>query len=279
LLTVLADLLNAVAERLPPDQHPRCAAALTELLRLDAANRQGVSVAAAMLAAVRALVRPFLQSGLVTGAELAQALAGIERHVAADRLAAERASTDAADSEADEIHEAGDPDDASDVLYLDNAGLCLLWPFLGHFFTHLGLMGKDRAFLDEPARHRAVFLLHHAATGATEAPEYQLALNKVLCGMAPDVLPCFGDPPTGTELEETERLLGALSAHIADLSTLSVEELREGFLLRPGALSTRDGAWLLRVERSTRDSILDPPPWPMEWISLPWMSAPMRVEW
>ena len=251
LLALLADLLNDVAERLPPDQHPQCAAALKELLRLEVASQQGIAVAAAMLAAVRALVRPFLQSGLVTRAALAQALAGIERRVAADRLAAERDRAATADTEAvnnNEADETDDPDEAADVLYLDNAGLCLLWPFLGHFFTHLKLMGEDRTFLDA-ARHRAVFPLHHAATGATEAPEYQLALNKVLCGMAPDQLPGFSDPPTAAELEETERLLGALTAHVADLSALSVEELREEFLLRPGALSTRDGAWLLRVER------------------------------
>jgi hypothetical protein len=275
-LAPLAELLRPLAARLPPDLHPNCAAALADLLGWDA-DRPGE---APPLAAVRALARPFLQADLITGAAVAEALAGVERRVTADRLAAERNRAEEetrAGSEAETAagSEAGD----ADVLYLDNAGLCLLWPFLGHFFTHLGLMGEDRAFLDEPARHRAVFLLHHAATGAADAPEYQLALNKVLCGMALDILPGFGNPVTGAEVEETERLLGALTAHMAGLAGLSVEDLREGFLLRPGALSTRDGAWLLRVERRACDTALDPPPWPMEWIRLPWMAAPMRVEW
>ena len=42
---------------------------------------------------------------------------------------------------------------------------------------------------------------------------------------------------------------------------------------------SRDGAWLLRVERQTYDLVLDRFPWGWEWLRLPWMDAPLRVEW
>jgi hypothetical protein len=55
--------------------------------------------------------------------------------------------------------------------------------------------------------------------------------------------------------------------------------LRGSFLVRKGILSTRDGAWLLRVERQPQDVLLERLPWTMQWARLPWMQAPMRVEW
>jgi hypothetical protein len=44
-------------------------------------------------------------------------------------------------------------------------------------------------------------------------------------------------------------------------------------------LGTRDGAWLLRVERESYDVVLDRFPWPLDWIKLPWMAVALRVEW
>jgi len=55
--------------------------------------------------------------------------------------------------------------------------------------------------------------------------------------------------------------------------------LRGSFLMREGVLTTRDGAWLLRVERQTADAVLARLPWTMEWVRQPWMQAAMRVEW
>ncbi|MBV8615872.1 MAG: hypothetical protein JOY66_19170, partial [Acetobacteraceae bacterium] len=50
--------------------------------------------------------------------------------------------------------------------YVENAGLCLLWPFLVRFFARLGLLTAERTgFLSDAARCRAVGLLHHLATG------------------------------------------------------------------------------------------------------------------
>ena len=60
---------------------------------------------------------------------------------------------------------------------------------------------------------------------------------------------------------------------------MSITGFRGTFLLRQGILGQRDGAWLLRVERETYDIVLERFPWSVDWVKLPWMAAPLRVEW
>ena len=50
-------------------------------------------------------------------------------------------------------------------------------------------------------------------------------------------------------------------------------------LRRPAVLSSRTGAWLLRVERRAEDALLERLPWSWSWIRLPWMEHPLQVEW
>jgi hypothetical protein len=89
----------------------------------------------------------------------------------------------------------------------------------------------------------------------------------------------FGEALLPAEAEACESLLVAIVEHAPILRNMSADGLRGNFLLRQGALSTRDGAWLLRVERETYDVVLDRFPWNWEWVKLPWMDLPLRVEW
>jgi hypothetical protein len=167
-----------------------------------------------------------------------------------------------------------------DVLPVDNAGLVILWPFLAHFFDRLGLLDEDRQFRDPAARQRAAGLLQVVATQNPEpAPEYLLPLNKVLCGLGPDQVYDFGAPLTEAEAAECAGLLEAVVAQAPILHDMSPEGFRGSFLLRPGMLSTGEGFWLLRVEPQTYDIVLERFPWTWEWVKLPWMDAPLRVEW
>ena len=166
----------------------------------------------------------------------------------------------------------------ADELYIGNAGLVILWPFLGHFFAHLGLL-DDTQFKDTAAMQRAVGLLQYLVTEESSPPEYLLPLNKVLCGMELTEVFDFGPPMSEAEAEECTNLLTAVIAHAPILRDMSIPGFRGTFLLRPGILSTRDGAWLLRVERETYDVVLDRFPWSVEWVKLPWMETLLRVEW
>nr|VFK59725.1 MAG: hypothetical protein BECKUNK1418G_GA0071005_100844 [Candidatus Kentron sp. UNK]VFK68777.1 MAG: hypothetical protein BECKUNK1418H_GA0071006_100612 [Candidatus Kentron sp. UNK] len=165
-----------------------------------------------------------------------------------------------------------------DQRYIDNAGLVILWPFLGHFFAHLGLMEQDR-FKDDAALQRAVGLLKYLVTLDPSPPEYLLPLGKLLCGMEPDDLFDFGPPVSEAEATECANLLQAAIAQAPILKDMSIPAFRNTFLLREGILRARDGAWLLRVERKTFDVVLDRFPWSTDWVKLPWMETPLRVEW
>ncbi|SMF97688.1 hypothetical protein SAMN02949497_0258 [Methylomagnum ishizawai] len=164
------------------------------------------------------------------------------------------------------------------AIYLDNAGLVILWPFLKSLFDRLGLL-READFRDAAARQRGVILLHYLASGLTEPPEYLLPLNKLLCGL--DLETVFEPETALTEAEtaEGEHLLAAVIDQAPILNHMSIQGFRGSFLLRAGALSVRDGAWLLRVERETYDLVLERFPWGFAWVKLPWMPLPLRVEW
>ena len=165
-----------------------------------------------------------------------------------------------------------------DSVYIDNAGLVILWPFLERFFRRLELLTKNR-FRDPLAAQRAVGLLEHIATEDPSPPEYRVSLNKILCGVELGEPLDFGPPVTEPEADHCEGLLLAVIAHAPILGEMSIPAFRGNFLHRSGALTMRDGAWLMRVERKTYDLVLERVPWGMEWIKLPWMPLPLRVEW
>jgi hypothetical protein len=167
----------------------------------------------------------------------------------------------------------------ADELYINNAGLVILWPFLSHFFTHLDLLAENKQFKNLATMQRAVALLQYLAIENDNFPEYWLALNKVLCGMAITDVYHLDSPLLESEMSECTTLLKAVIAQAPILRDMSESGLRGTFLLRAGVLSTRDGAWLLRVERETYDIVLDRFPWSWVWVKLPWMEAPLRVEW
>jgi len=169
-------------------------------------------------------------------------------------------------------------EDQHDAVEVGTAGLPLLWPFLQTFFGRLEMLDGKR-FRDEARQHRAATLLHTIATGEMACPEQELMLAKALAGIDVDAVHDPGEPLEPHELESVESLLSDVLGHAPMLGRISVAGLREAFLKRSGSLSTRDGHWLLRVERRSIDILLDRLPWSFEWVRLPWMAAPMRVEW
>jgi hypothetical protein len=221
---------------------------------------------------LQALARPFIRAGLVAPDAVRQALAPLERSDAV------RALDPSLRAPRYSIIDAGHRVD-SETCLVEDAGLCLLWPFLERFFRQLGFTDDAAAFTDEVARHRAALVLHHAASADPTPADYRLVLAKALCGIAPEAVHALDEPITTAEAEASEALLQAVLAHCPGLGDVSVDGLRGTFLLRRGMLSTRDGCWLLRIERQPFDVLLEQLPWPMQWIPLPWMSVPMRVEW
>jgi|688.fasta_scaffold204573_2 hypothetical protein len=174
-----------------------------------------------------------------------------------------------------------DPDPADpDELAVDDGGLVILWPFLDTLLSRLELIDPERKlFFREEAQNQAIALLSFLAEGDPDPPEWRLPLAKVLGGLSP-LAPWRLEQPLQPEaLAEGERLLEAVIAHAGLAEQVGPEDLRNLVLRRPAVLSSRTGAWLLRVERRAEDVLLERVPWGWGWIRLPWMEHPLQVEW
>lgn len=171
------------------------------------------------------------------------------------------------------------PDKPEDVLYVQNSGVILLHPFLQLYFKELGLLATNYQFIDDTAQKRAVLLLNYLATSDAGAPEYELALQKILCGLTlDDALPA-GIAITDQEKEESLNLLTAVTQHWQPLNNTSVEGLRVTFLQRDGKLSHIFSGWRLQIEPKTVDVLLGKLPWTYSTIKLPWMKELINIDW
>ena len=166
----------------------------------------------------------------------------------------------------------------SDEIYIENAGLILLWPFLERFFETIQLVTAHN-FIDRRAAEKAALLLQFAVEADTEFSEHFLPLNKLLCGL--DLLESV---PTNLELsalekEEMGTLLSAVIQNWRILKNTSIDGLRTAFLQREGILRDRHGDWLLQVQQKDYDILLDRLPWNIHLVKLPWMNTILHVEW
>jgi hypothetical protein len=166
----------------------------------------------------------------------------------------------------------------ADALYLANAGLVLLWPFVQRFADRLGLL-EARQFRSPAAAARLAVLLQCVATADADPPEFQLPLNKLLCGLPLEAPILLDEPITSAEQDECTDLLAAVVQAAPVLRQMSADGFRQAFLQRQGQLLTQDGHWLLRVERATHDVVMDRFPWSPAIVRLPWMPRLLQVQW
>ncbi|MDW7693780.1 contractile injection system tape measure protein [Flammeovirgaceae bacterium SG7u.111] len=161
-------------------------------------------------------------------------------------------------------------------VYIKNAGLVLLAPFIPTLFGKLG-------FVSEKAishKDKAVHLLQYLVSGASQTDESELTLNKLLCGISlsePIAQEAFFHPE---ELAEADGMLEAVIEHWKALKGTSIQGLQETFLQRDGKLSrTADKKWLLQVEQKAYDILLAQLPWGYSMVKLSWMEDVLTVEW
>jgi hypothetical protein len=181
------------------------------------------------------------------------------------------------------------PDDTSETsaakedeevagIYVSQAGLVILHPFLEYFLKDFGLL-QDNDFADLPARQLAVHLLHYLGTGNVHAFEYDLYFEKFLC--------CWpADEPLEREVEipqrmldEGDNMLRTVIKYWKALKNTSPAALREAFLMRNGKLIEAEQPARLIVEKVDLDILLSALPWGIGVIKLPWMDEPFYVEW
>jgi hypothetical protein len=165
-----------------------------------------------------------------------------------------------------------------DAIFISNAGLIILAPFLNILFEKCGLM-EQNGFKDELSKYKAIQLLAYAATGKTSREEPELVINKILCGLnltAP--LNKVEDLET-SEKETVDSLLHAVTQQWSPLRETSIESLRQTFLQRDGRLIEEKGQFFLKVESKSFDMLLNQIPWNISKIKLSWMHKILEVEW
>ncbi len=171
------------------------------------------------------------------------------------------------------------PEEEIAGLYITQAGLVLLHPFLRFYLEAVGLVTGE-TFRDEEAQQIAIYLLHYLATKQTDAPEYELVLPKLLCGWPLDEPVVRGLALPEAALAEGETLLQTAIDYWEVLKSTSPDGLREGFLQREGKLTrNEEGNWKLQVEQQTIDILLSRLPWGVSLVKLPWMADLLIVEW
>lgn len=161
---------------------------------------------------------------------------------------------------------------------ISNAGMVLCWPFFGRFFAALGLVEQGK-FKGKQAEERGVQLLQYLATGLTSFEEWDLSLNKILCGVS---LNTPISPILELTVEEDELVRKLINGTIFNWEKMrgtKLETFRETFLVRQGMLYEKDNRWELIVERKAYDVLMDTMNWNISMINLGWMKKRLNVQW
>jgi hypothetical protein len=162
--------------------------------------------------------------------------------------------------------------------WINNAGLCLLYPWLDKFFEAVGICHAG-AFVNREMQEHSIYLLHFIATNEEDATEEKLLFPKLLCGW-PWQMPSINSIAiSDREKKEVEDLLQSVIDHWKALRSTSPDGLREAFLQRAGNLVKQEDHFLLQPEQQGIDVLLDQIPWGFRNILLPWMKKPIVVEW
>lgn len=179
---------------------------------------------------------------------------------------------------ADRVPTINKPPVDEEGIFVQQAGLVLVHPFLKSFFGLTGLL-EGRHFVNALAQQKAIYLLHYVATGHITAEEHALVIPKLLCDHPPEEPVETMIDLSPQELQEADDLLRAVIAQWSLLKNTSPDGLREGFLQRNGKLFAKNGQLYITVEKSAIDVLLDHLPWNLGIIKLPWVNTLIRVEW
>ncbi|EKU91176.1 contractile injection system tape measure protein [Bacteroides oleiciplenus] len=171
--------------------------------------------------------------------------------------------------------------ESPEVLFIGNAGLCLLSPWLPRLFVMLGYLdGEKRNFKDTVSRIRAVFLLQYLV--CPEEKEYrepELAFNRLLVALPAHIPLPKRIELTNEEKQAADSLMEGVKANWSKMNGTSVNGFRLSFIVRDGRLEQQDEKWLLTVEKRAYDILLDSVPWSFRQIRFPWLQKYVQAFW
>ncbi len=165
-----------------------------------------------------------------------------------------------------------------DDIYIANAGLVLLHPFLGRLFKMLELL-DGKKFKDENAQFKALHLLQYMVFEMDKRDEHDLVFNKVLVGLSPQA-----PIPLRVELTEREKALAASLVMGAvqnwkALKNTTLLNFRVSFLQREGKLKREGEHYRLVVDQRGYDLLLSKLPWSVSMIKQSWLPFIIYTDW
>lgn len=165
-----------------------------------------------------------------------------------------------------------------DEIYIENAGLVLIGPYLSTLFERC-LLIKDGNFASKEHMEKAVLLIQHALMDEPPLDEHHLPLNKILCGLDVEE-PIRADfELKESDLEMIHGLIAAVTNHWSVIKNSSRDGFRGSWLWRKGKLEKKEDAWELRIEQNSYDMLLDQLPFSISPITYSWMKRPLIVNW
>ena len=168
--------------------------------------------------------------------------------------------------------------DENDNLYIDNAGLVILWPFLFQLFNKLNLVIK-KEFKDDESLQKAIILTQYLCTGKDEIEENDLILNKLICGAPLNQYVNLETRLEAFEKEICESLLNGVIKNWEKIGNTSIDGLRETFLMREGVLRKTEENYSLFVKKMPFDVLLSTIPWNISMVQNAFMKYRIIVDW
>ncbi|MDB4533909.1 contractile injection system tape measure protein [Vicingaceae bacterium] len=165
-----------------------------------------------------------------------------------------------------------------DRIFVANAGVILLWPFLKTLFNNLNYLEKG-LFKDRDTQERAIHILQYIVDGEEKTPEFILMLNKVMCGVPVSDPIKINIKLTDEEKEEAEHFLDTVKNQWKEMKNTSIDIFRDTFLKREGAIYYENEKWFLKVEHKPIDILLTKLPWGLSMIKFSWVKYRILVEW
>lgn len=161
---------------------------------------------------------------------------------------------------------------------IENAGIVIVAPYLGHLFRMLGLV-KDGAFCSEDEAKHAVRLLQYTVYSDGSAEMIPNSLDCILCGLPIDTVFSAAETILPDEKRLVDQMLTSIIQHWSALGSTSIQGLRETFLRHVGKLTQREQTWELIVQNGSFDVLIDRIPWGIQMVKYDWMPKIIHVNW
>jgi len=163
-------------------------------------------------------------------------------------------------------------------IYVPNAGVIILWPFLSRLFKNLNWIEKGK-FKNRRNQEKAIKIVQFLIDEEDNPPEIILILNKVICGIE------INEPLnkrirlTKKEKSEAVYFLESIISQWEEMKNTSRTIFQDTFLKREGILYKKEDKWHLKVEHRAIDILLKKLPWGLSIVKFPWNNYLIIVEW